>query len=440
MVKFKVTFSPDNKTVEVAKDTTVLSAAISADVYINSACGGDGVCGRCKVKIKNGQVLQQTSGHISNDEKKNGIYLACASLIQSDIEVEVLPESRLSLEGLTPKERAERIKNDYSAPEEAGYLQSQAIESFRFFPVTRKIFLELPVPSLDDQASDLDRLERELQRKYKISASRISLAIIKNLGELLRSADWKVTITLGRREKAEEIILIEPQDTSSQNFGACFDIGTTTVSAQLVDLNSKKIIGTKTTYNKQAAFGSDIITRIIAAGKAEGLRELHLAVVEDMNEMIRQLTREHDVDLNNVTCVVCAGNTTMMHLLLRVDPTYIRREPYVPTLNFVPVMRAQEAELWINPRGLLFCLPGVASYVGADVTAGVLSSGLYKQHDPGILIDIGTNGEVVVGNSDFIMSCAASAGPAFEGSGVSCGMRAAKGAIQKIQIIGKERK
>ncbi len=438
MDKFKVTFYPDNKTIEVEKGKTVLSAAISAGVYINSACGGDGVCGRCKIKVKKGEVQAQSSGHVSLEEKNQNIYLACATLVQSDIDVEILPETRLSLEGLTPEEIATRIKEDYSAPEEIGFVKPQVQGEFRHLPLTRKIYLELTKPSLDNRASDLERLERQLQEEYGIRANRVNLAIIKNLGELLRAADWKVTVTLSKRYAEEEIVFIEPGDTSAKNYGVCFDIGTTTVSAQLIDLNSKEILGTKATYNKQATFGSDVISRIVYARKGDGLQDLHLAVVQDMNEMIQELLREHNVDLNDVSSVVCAGNTTMIHLLLRIDPTYIRREPYVPTLNFVPVMRAQEAELRINPRGLLFCLPGVASYVGADVTAGVLSSGLYKQPDLGILIDIGTNGEVVVGNSDFLVSCAASAGPAFEGSGVSCGMRAAKGAIQKIRISSPE--
>ena len=137
-----------------------------------------------------------------------------------------------------------------------------------------------------------------------------------------------------------------------------------------------------------------------------------------MNQMIQELIHEHNIDLNDVNCILCAGNTTMVHLLLRVDPTYIRREPYVPTANFVPTIRASEAGIKINPRGLLSCVPGISSYVGGDVTAGVLSCGLDSREDLSILIDIGTNGEIVLGNRDFLISASASAGPAFEGSGV----------------------
>jgi len=434
MEKYKVTFYPDNKSAEVAKDATILSAAISCGVYINSACGGDGVCGRCKVLLKKGKVLFQPTGHILAHEKKQGICLACATAVQSDLEVEVPAESRLNLEGLTQEQINARIKKDYTTAEEIDFIKPQDQDIFTYAPLTQKIYLELPLPTLDDKVSDFERLQREIFKLKNLSVGYTSLANIKSLGELLRSCDWKVTVTLSKRNGLPEILLVEPQDTSAKNFGACFDIGTTTVTAQLVDLNSKNILGTKATYNKQAVFGSDVITRIIYAKDSDGLQDLYLAVVEDMNEMIHELCQENKIDLNDVRCAVCAGNTTMIHLLLRIDPTYIRRAPYVPTLNFVPVMRAAEAQLRINPRGLLFCLPGVASYVGGDATAGVLSCGLYKEEELGILIDIGTNGEVVLGNKDFLISAAASAGPAFEGSGVSCGMRASKGAIQKVNI------
>jgi uncharacterized 2Fe-2S/4Fe-4S cluster protein (DUF4445 family) len=242
---------------------------------------------------------------------------------------------------------------------------------------------------------------------------------------------------LGKRNGTTEIVLVEPGDTSKSVFGLCFDIGTTTISGQLVDLNTKKVLGTKATYNKQATFGSDVITRIIYAQEEDGLEKLHHAVIDSMNEMIQELVQEHQIDLNDVICILCAGNTTMSHLLLRVDPTYIRKEPYVPVANFVPTIRAAEAGIRINPRGLLSCVPGISSYVGGDITSGVLSCGLDKGKDLGILIDIGTNGEIVLGNKEFLISASASAGPAFEGSGVTCGMRASKGAIQKA-FINKE--
>ena len=294
--------------------------------------------------------------------------------------------------------------------------------------------MELPPPTLEDKVSDLERLYRQICQIQDIPIMQTGLSNIRRLGELLRSSNWKITVTLGKRNGTTEIVLIEPNDTSHKNFGVCFDIGTTTISGQLVDLNTKKVLGTKATYNKQASFGSDIITRIIYAQEQDGLEKLHHAVIDGMNQMLQELIQEHHIDLNDANCVLCAGNTTMVHLLLRVDPTYIRREPYVPTANFVPTIRAAEAGIKINPRGLLSCVPGISSYVGGDVTAGILSCGLDEEKDLSLLIDIGTNGEIVLGNKEFLISASASAGPAFEGSGVTCGMRASRGAIQKVKI------
>ncbi len=430
MERFKVSFYPDNKIIEVAKDTTILSAAISAGVYINSACGGDGVCGRCKVILKKGHVLAQPTGLLSQEEKNKGMHLACLSAVQSDIEVEVPVTSRVDFERLAPQDA--ELKSEVEEIEVVKAALKE--EAFAALPLAEKLYLELPPPDLEDKISDLERLYRSLRRLEDLPVLRTNLANIRNLGELLRSAEWKVTVTLVKRSGSTEIILIEPGDTSARNFGFCFDIGTTTISGQLLDLKQRKVLGTKAAYNKQANFGSDIISRIVYAREPEGLEKLHRAVSEGINEIIHELTQEHAIDLNDVTCILCAGNTTMMHLLLRIDPAYLRKEPYVPTANFLPVSRAIEAGIKINPHGILSCVPGVSSYVGGDVTSGVLSCALDRAKDLSVLIDIGTNGEIVLGDKEFMIACAASAGPAFEGSGVTCGMRAGKGAIQKVKI------
>ena len=431
MNKFKVTFLPDNKTAEVTEDTSILSAAISCGVYIKSDCGGDGVCGRCKVALKKGEVISQTTGLINDGERKRNIHLACVTTVHSDLEVEIPPESRM--------EAHSGLDTLYSKSEEIESKEAVLSDKvFKHSPLSTKLYLELPKPNLNDTASDLDRLFRSIRKAQALPVMQTGLSNIRQLGELLRDSDWKVTVTLGKRNDTVEIVLVEPGDTSVKNFGVCFDIGTTTISGQLVDLNSKKVLGTKATYNKQASFGSDVITRIIYAHQEEGMEKLHSAVAQTLNQIIKELADENKIDLNDVTCIVCTGNTTMIHLLLRVDPTYIRREPYVPTANFLPVLRASEAGITINPRGLLSCVPGVSSYVGGDTTAGVLSSYLYNEKELSILIDIGTNGEIALGNKDFLVACAASAGPAFEGSGVRSGMRASSGSIQKVKINPKD--
>ncbi len=435
MNTYTITFQPDNKSVTVDTETTILSAALSAGITINADCGGDGVCGRCKIRIKSGKVTTQPSGIVSLEEKRENIYLACMTTVHSDTEVEILPASRLDFTHLSKEEVEFRLKGLYSNAEEvaaAGGIPGEP--EFVHDPLTTRLFLEIPKPDLTDRISDLERLYRQIRRKRDVPVLQTGLMNIRRLGKLVRDSEWKVTVTLGAREGTVEIILIEPGDTSEKHYGICFDIGTTTITGQLIDLRNNTVLSTKASYNQQANFGSDVISRILHAKQGNGLEQLHDAVVDTMNQIITQLTGEHGIDLNTVTSVVCAGNPTMIHLLLSIDPAYIRQEPYTPTANFLPVIRAQEADIHVNPRGILSCMPGVASYVGADTVAGVLSSGIYKANALSLLIDIGTNGEIVLGDKEFLVACAASAGPAFEGSGVSCGMRASSQAIQKIAI------
>ena len=440
---YTVTFyHPDATTIEVHKGRDLLSAAVEAGVHIHSSCGGDGVCGRCKVIVKSGELKTEPSGRITLDERRKGYVLACQTTIHSDVEVEVPPESRLDLDKISDEDaKLLRLKGMYT-PAEDVERSPVAVEEglFTHSPFATKLYLELPPPTLTDTISDLERLYREIKKQRDIPIMQTGLTNIKRLGRLLRESEWKVTALLGKRNGTVEIVSIEPGDTSNRNYGVALDIGTTTVTGQLVNLNTKEILGTKGTYNKQASFGSDVITRIIYASEGGGLESLHHAVIDNVNAIIKELVKESNINLSDINAVKCAGNTTMIHLLLRVDPKFIRREPYASTANFVPVIRAAEAGIKINPRGLLACVPGVSTYVGGDITAGTLACGLNRSKKLTMLIDVGTNGEIVLGNDEWMVSCAASAGPAFEGSGVKCGMRAAKGAIQRVAIAQSGRK
>lgn len=354
--EFTVKFLPDNITVKAKKGETVLAAAINADVHINSACGGDGTCGRCKVIINKGNFKTQPTGRISPEEKKKGYVLACLTAVHGDLEVLIPEESRLDFKQLSDEDaRLLRLKGIYSEAEE----------------------VEAPRPIIDER--------------------------------------------------------IFAHSPLGDNLGIALDIGTTTVTGQLVDLNTDKILGTKASYNRQAVFGSDVISRIIYADEEGGLEQLHHAVMGNVNEIINDLSREHKIGPDDITAVMAAGNTTMIYLLLKADPSNIRKAPYTTTANF-PVRKAVEAGIKINPRGPLACIPGVSSYVGGDIVAGVIACGMADKEELSLLIDIGTNGEIALGNSEWLACCAASAGPAFEGSGVNCGMRAAKGAIEDISI------
>ncbi|MCK4261903.1 DUF4445 domain-containing protein [bacterium] len=435
-----ITFLPDNKKGRVSKGTDILNGAIAAGVYINSSCGGEGVCGRCRVIVKKGDVKSEPTGRLTKEEVQKGYVLACRATIHSDVEIEIPPSSRLKDQQiLTEEAKVERLKGVFSeAGEVERGIELEEREIFSHSPLATKLFLKLPPPTLKDNVSDLERLYREVRRKRDIPILQTGLANVKKMARLLRESNWQVTVLLGKRNGTTEIVLIEPGDTSGRDFGLAFDVGTTTIVAQLVDLKTKKTLSTKAAYNKQASYGEDVITRMIYAGKEAGLEKLHHLVIDTLNGLVSAMADELGISLNEITCIMCAGNMTMAHLLLRVDPTYLRREPYVPTANFIPVIRAAEAGIKINPRGLLECIPGVSSYVGADIVAGVLASGIDEEDALSMLIDIGTNGEIVLGNKDWLTCCSSSAGPAFEGSGVSCGVRAMDGAIQKVEITRED--
>jgi len=437
MEEFKITFLPEQKSVYIDRGTDLLTAALKTSIHIYNSCGGEGVCGRCKVIVKKGDYITEDSGRITEGEREKGYVLACRTTPESDMEVFVPEESRLGdLEILTEEIKAKRLAGLYTPVEEIEEEHHKtAAKIFKHGPLSTKIFLKLPNPTIDDNSGDADRLLGEIKKHHKgINTIQMSLSNIKKLPRLLRESGWEVTATLGNRNKTTEVVLIEPGDRSKENFGVAVDIGTTTIVAYLVDLDSQEVLGSKASYNPQVDFGEDVISRIIFAQHEKGLEKLHHAVIDTLNTLIDSLIKEAELTLDDVTAVICAGNTTMIHLLLKIDPTYIRKEPYIPAVNFMPVIRAAEAGIKINPRGLLACLPCIGSYVGGDIVAGILASGMDKTKDLSLFIDLGTNGEVVLGNKEWLMACSTSAGPCFEGGGLKSGIRAMKGAIQNISI------
>ncbi len=425
MGNFTITFKPQNKKINVGKGTDLLTAAFKAGIILNSTCGGEGVCGKCKVIVRKGSIKTEPSRDIDERERKKKTVLACETIAETDLEV-MIPPSSLAGEEKAPARRIE-------AEEFTKGIISERERSFKHSPLVKKIYLELSPPTIDDNISDLDRICRKMGAEENV-LMKTRLANVKHLGDVLRENDFKVTVAVADKENVSEIIAIESGNTTDQNYGFAFDIGTTTVTGQLVDLEKREILGTRIAYNRQARYGSDVITRIIHGSEPEGLRELNAAVLDNLNEMIGSLVKANKIDLTNIYAVVFAGNTTMMHLLLKIDPSHIRKEPYVPTVAAFPVISSAEIGLKLNPRAYVFCLPGVSTYIGGDAVSGVLSSGLSEAEELTLLVDIGTNGEIVLGNREWMMACAASAGPAFEGSGLSAGMKAVKGAIQKARI------
>ena len=440
MERFTVMFMPDRKEVSVERGEDLLSAAIKAGVAITSSCGGDGVCGRCRLVIERGTYRAEPTARLTEDEKRSGLVLACLTAVEGDLMVSVPESSRLDT-GKIREEDSRLMLLKGLRPETDEVVRTTPLESevlFMHSPLATKVYVELPRPTLEDAVSDLERLYREIRKVVGGAILQTGLTNIRRLGALLREADWKVTALLGKRDETTEIVSLEPGNTSDANYGVAFDIGTTTIVGALVDLTTEKTLGTRSTLNRQVIFGDDVITRIVYASEGGGLERLHRAVIDNMNEIIRSLAEANGIKAGSINAVLCAGNTTMMHLLLRVDPSHIRMEPYVSTANFVPTVRAAEVGLTTSPRGLLACVPGVATYVGGDIVAGVVASGLCDENEACILIDIGTNGEVVLGSREWMVSAAASAGPAFEGSGVTSGMRATTGAVQRVRIVSPD--
>jgi uncharacterized 2Fe-2S/4Fe-4S cluster protein (DUF4445 family) len=405
MKEFTVNFISQKKSVKVAQGTDVLTAAIKAGIMMHASCGGEGLCGKCKVLIAKKEVL------------------ACQIIVESDLEVTV-PKESIETHAKLKGESEEFTKGVVLSREKA----------FKFSPMVRKEYLKLSPPTSDDNISDLDRVYSGIERIFPNVHVSTTLANVKHLSEVLRDSDFNVTVAVGHKDEALDIVSVEPGDTRKANFGFAFDIGTTTVVGQLIDLNTGEILGSRISFNKQAVYGSDIITRIIYGSTPEGLKTLNEAVLDNMNEMIEDLAKVSGVNIADIYAVECAGNMTMMHLLLKVDPKNIRKAPYIPTTTVFGTVHGPEAGLEMNPKGIVSFIPGVTTYIGGDIVSGVLACGLSESDDITLLVDIGTNGEIVLGNREWMIGAAASAGPAFEGSGLTSGMKAVKGAIQKVEI------
>jgi uncharacterized 2Fe-2S/4Fe-4S cluster protein (DUF4445 family) len=421
---FTVTFLPEEKSIQVAPGKTIMEAAIAAAVPINSICGGDGVCGKCRVIIRSGKVTAEPNEFLTRREIQRGVALACQTYPEGDVLIEVPLESRV---GAVPQLVAEDAVRFAPVSQWVGEGAPYAYE-----PLCRKDYLQLSPPTLDDNMSDQERIYGELRRRRHIRIMQTGLAVLRQMPSLLRASNWRVTVTTGQRGGTVEVLQIEPGDTSSRNYGVAVDVGTTTVDAHLVDLASSETVGAQAKYNSQISYGEDVISRIMYANTDEKLQTLRQCVVNDINDLIAALTVETKTRLHDIDYVMCAGNTTMTHLLLGLEAANIRREPYVPSASFAPVIRAAEIGIKINARGLLGVIPSVASYVGGDLVADVLVSGMHDSDDVSMLVDMGTNGEIVIGNRDWLACCSASAGPAFEGGGITCGMRATLGAIEHI--------
>ncbi|MBT9167631.1 MAG: Na(+)-translocating NADH-quinone reductase subunit F [Syntrophomonadaceae bacterium] len=424
MDKVTVFFFPDNLVAHVTPGTSLLRAASLAGVELKSTCGGDGTCGRCLVKIKDGRVKTASTGNISKKAKQAWLVLACKTLADGNVVVDIPRDSRLD------QHQVLLDKKDILLEEE-----DSSFAEYPLNPLCRKIKVSLPEPTLTENASDWTRLQQALRNQLNYQAIHISLPVLRILPETLRAKDWRVTVTVAELNGCADVVQLEAGHNDNKFFGLAVDIGTTTIVVYLVDLDSGLSIGKKGSYNKQARFGDDVISRMIhASEKADGLDDLHKAVLDTINQLTGELLSQYQVNSQDVQLAVVAGNTTMTHLFLRLNPKYLRLEPYIPLVTVPPPVRALELGLQINPGAYVVCFPSVASYVGGDIVAGTLVTKMAKAEEIVLFIDIGTNGEMVLGNQDWLVSSACSAGPAFEGGGITFGMRAMQGAIERVVI------
>lgn len=420
-----VTFRPTGARAEVASGTELLAAARAAGVDIDAPCGGKGTCGKCMVRIVAGEVDSGDLGMLPPAAVVDGHVLACkARLLDGDVVVEV-PE-RLGHDGGKFADIAEDVH----------LIRKDLLpERWNYDPLALKWYLHVPPPQLEDGLADLDRLVRAIQHDWGPLPVMFSLPVIRRVTGALRERDGAVTVTLIRAEGELHAVGIEPGDTTVRHFGIAVDVGTTTVAVQLVYLPLAEAVATASDYNGQIACGLDVISRINYARRPGGLQELRDRGLKTINRLIAQVSERQGIAPAEIGNAVVSGNTTMVHLLLGLDPEYIRLAPYTPTLLDVPYLTAEGVGLDINPESWVCFSPAVGSYVGGDITAGLLCTDLATDAEElSLFIDIGTNGEIALGNREFLVTCACSAGPAFEGGGIGCGMRAALGAIERVQV------
>ncbi len=429
--KCTIKFLPHNREITVDTGTSLIRGAIEAGVHVNVSCGGEGICGKCRVLIEEGAVKGGLSDRLKQEDIDKGYRVACTSDVVGDLTVRIPVESTVDHSVLNipmpPRCTASVQHADLNSLKEQGL----------FINPVKKTYLELPQPDATDNMSDVTRLIQSLGEKADWHRLELTIRVIRKLPMVLRESDFKVTATLVRPVRqggVTRITNIQPYDTTGESYAMALDIGTTTIYCQLIDLATGKVLAEYGEFNGQISFGEDVISRIMYSEKPGGLEELQGVVVKSINSIIAKVFAKSKVDNCNISTITIAGNTTMTQLLLAIDLRNIRRAPYVPTSTLYPPIRALNLGIEINDHCIALIYPQISSYVGGDIVAGVMGSGLYRSDQITLFMDIGTNAEIVIGNKDWLACAACSAGPAFEGGGVEFGMRAAKGAIEDFLV------
>ncbi len=409
--KVRVVFQPERKEILTSIKTPIREAIEKAGVKINFPCGGKGICGKCRIRVK-GKLSPLTSvekKHLQSVE--NDVRLACQVAVEGDVEVEIYPLSLISF----PKILTDRINR-----------------KIKIKPVIKKIYLSLSPPSLKDQIADLSRLERHLAERG-IRYPLTDLDLIKRLPGVMREGDFKLTAVLEK----QKLLAVEKGDTRGKNFGVAFDVGTTTVVGTLIDLDTGEELATDALLNPQTSFGEDVVSRIdFLQSHPEGLKILQKRIIGAINRIIQRLREVGEVKKENIYLATFVGNTVMQHLLLGVNPTNLALYPYVPVVKRSMELKATDLGIRINPQGSLYLFPSIAAFVGGDTVAVILATSLSNEDSRKVrlAIDIGTNGEIVLAKGKKLVCASTAAGPAFEGARISQGMRAERGAIEKVRL------
>jgi uncharacterized 2Fe-2S/4Fe-4S cluster protein (DUF4445 family) len=407
----------NGKTITATPDENIYQALRNSGVYLVASCGGKGVCGKCRVKVHEGKYRTESATKLKKKDIGENIVLACTTFPEEDILIEIPEESKLV------------IGDKIAVSKSKVFLDFLRAEEPVLTPPVRKILLTLMPPTIEDNISDVERLKRALS-EHAIHDMRFSHGFIQSMAKSLRQHAWSANLTY--TENFEAISIVSPE--RMKHYGLAIDIGTTTVVVYLVDCTDGTLLDVGVTFNSQMRFGDDVITRIVHATEGGAIHELRNAVINDINGLLGPMVQRNHINRDDIDCVVLSGNTTMAQLFWGIDPSSIREEPYIPTVNAYPVWKASVAKIMINHQAPIYTMPCVGSYVGGDITAGVLASKMHRNPEVALFMDIGTNGEIVVGNNEWLITAATSAGPCFEGSGIRHGMRATEGAIESIKI------
>ena len=431
---FKVTFSfEDGSMVETFANAgdNLLEVARSANVAIDAPCSGNGACGKCRVQVKSGELESKKTLHISDEEYQAGWRLSCCSKISADVNV-LVPDiasaykSRMKVADLSSKEEIAIFENAKSDIQLAGIELKNSLEV---------VDVLMDVPSLDDTMPDNERLTRALRKYLNINRVRIPYVVLKKLPDVLRENNFAVKCVIRATSDDMYVYDIFGKDEDVVIGGLAIDIGTTTVSAVLINMENGEILAKSSAGNGQIRFGADVINRIVESQKPGGQKKLQDAVIkETINPMIHEMCKSAKFPKDHIYRMCVASNTTMNHLFAGINADPLRTEPYIPAFFKTNSLFASDVGVDINKDAHIIMAPNIGSYVGGDITAGTLVSQIWNRPEFSLFIDLGTNGELVFGNSDFMMSCACSAGPAFEGGDISCGMRATDGAIEACTI------